>query len=130
MLVILLNLGNFEYVDFSLCFIYVLGSPTPPPPSSPPPPPSPHDQFLPHSKPTFWVSMGMNSQSPLPGVSAPPIKPLDTTVSLLLYPLVTRGHPPHCGEIQPAYARHGDPYPHPRLPPTPVMRPSASMAES
>ena len=25
MLVILLNLGNFEYVDFSLCFIYVLG---------------------------------------------------------------------------------------------------------
>ena len=72
----------------------------------------------------------MNSQPPippLPGVSAPPIKPLDTTVSLLLYPLVTRGHqrpPPHCGEIQPAYARHGDPYPHPSLPPTPAIRPT------
>ena len=61
MLVVLLNVGNFEYVDFSLCFIYVLGVSTPRPP-----PPSPHDQFLPHSKPTFWVSMEMNSQPPIP----------------------------------------------------------------
>ena len=62
----------------------------------------------------------MNSQPPippLPGVSAPPIEPLDTTVSLLLYPLATRGHPPHCGEIQPAYAKHGGPYSHPSSPP-------------
>ena len=38
MLVILLNLGSFEYVDFSLCFIYVLGvsPPCPPPPPLPP----------------------------------------------------------------------------------------------
>ena len=72
--------------------------------------------------------MVMNSQPPippLPGVSAPPIEPLDTTVSLLLYPLATRGHPPHCGEIQPAYAKHGGPYSHPSSPPNLCHAPPA-----
>ena len=90
MLVILfyVNLGNFEQLTLVYVLIYILYSMCQSPSVL-------HNRFLPHNKPTFWVSMGMNSQPPhppLPGVSAPPIKPLDTTVSLLLYPLVTRGH--------------------------------------
>ena len=125
MLVIVLNLGNFEYVDFSLCLIYVLGVSPPRPPPPPPPMTNP-----PHSKPTFWVSMGMNSQPPIPPCPAYPRLLLSPWILQLAYyyilwsPGATRGHPPHCGEIQPAYDRHGDPYPHPRLPPTPAMRPA------
>ena len=87
------------------------------PPRSPPPPPLPHDQFLPQSKPTFWVSMGMNSQPPNPPCPAYPHLLLSPWILQLAYyyilwsPGATRGLLPHCGEIQPVYARHGDPYP-------------------
>ena len=52
MLVILLNLGNFEYVDFSLCLIYVLGV-SPPRPRPPPPPP------MTNSSPTVNLHYGL-----------------------------------------------------------------------
>ena len=53
----------------------------------------------------FCIGMGDTpSHTPPP----PPGTPLDTTVSLLLYPLATMQRP-HCGEIQPAYAKHGGP---------------------
>ena len=67
--------------------------------------------------------MGMNSQPPIPPCPAYPrllISPWILQLAYLLYPLVTRGHqrpPPNCGEIQPAYTRHGNPSPHPSLPP-------------
>ena len=65
----------------------------------------------------------MNSQPPIPPCPAYPrllISPWILQLAYLLYPLVTRGHqrpPPNCGEIQPAYTRHGNPSPHPSLPP-------------
>ena len=70
--------------------------------------------------------MGMNSQPPIPPCPVYPrllISPWILQLAYSLYPLVTRGHPPHCGEIQPAYTRHGQPYPQPSLPPPPPLHP-------
>ena len=36
---------------------------------------------------------------------------------------IISGHPPHCGEIQPACVKHGGPYPHP----PPLVPPSSAI---
>ena len=116
-----------------LILVYVLGVSLP----RPPPPPS----LMTNSSPTVNLHSGLVwewTPNPHPPCPAYPRLLLSPWILQLAYyyilwsPGATRGHPPHCGEIQPAYARHGDPYPHPRLPQTPAMRPraSASMAES
>ena len=88
------------------------------------PPPPPLSDFSPTINLTFWVSMGMNSQPPIPPCPAYPrllISPWILQLAYSLYPLVTRGHqrpPPHtAGKFNPAYTRHGQPYPQPSLPP-------------
>ena len=92
-------------------------------PLCPPPPHSPHNRFLPHSKPTFWVSMGMNSQPPIPPCPAYPrllISLWILQLAYLLYPLVTRGHerpPPHtAGKFNPPILDMAIPPPTPRFP--------------
>ena len=72
------------------------------------PPPPPLSDFSPTINLTFWVSMGMNSQPPIPPCPAYPrllISPWILQLAYSLYPLVTRGHqrpPPHtAGKFNP-----------------------------
>ena len=90
-----------------------------------PPPPPPLSDFSPTINLTFWVSMGMNSQPPIPPCPAYPrllISPWILQLAYSLYPLVTRGHqrpPPHtAGKFNPPILDMANPTPNPRFPPS------------
>ena len=89
------------------------------------PPPPPLSDFSPTINLTFWVSMGMNSQPPIPPCPAYPrllISPWILQLAYSLYPLVTRGHqrpPPHtAGKFNPPILDMANPTPNPRFPPS------------